>query len=194
MTEALNKSAAPAETARSVGMVSLSHEMPTAEELAVIETRNAWLDAQLNDNPDQPLPVVNLRMVVDPDAQQGLERSFNVTSLVSNTRDKKKFYQVRNADNETVGMVTLVEPYADSMKPPKSHIEFIKIAHQNRGKGYGPATYLELLKSLPEGAGLKSDTVLSADGIKAWERLVRKGVARKVEGEYVTTTGYETVF
>lgn len=192
MTEALNKSATPPEAAKSIGAVTLSREVPTAEEQTIIKTRNTWLDAKLDDDPERPLPEITLRVQdlsskkhdlskedfgqPPSDPQPRVEPLFDMTS-----------YAIDNNEGKKVGYIDLVSPRGNNRMNYINNVAVFGDSdpavdpETERGKGYGPAAYLALLKSLPAGQGLETKGPLREGSLKMWERLVEKGVAREIE-------------
>jgi hypothetical protein len=149
-----------------------------------VDERNAWLDRTLNGDPARPLPEVHLLQdkVWTPDID---ERHAQATS-----------FQVNSPGDKSVGYVILNRPIEPAFYggSDKHFIRIIKIFDKARGQGYGPATYLSILKSLPASAGLRTEGVMNEDSKKVWDNLVSKGVARQTGSEERPPTAYETVF
>jgi len=152
-----------------------------------LEGRNRWLEDCLDDDPERSLPKIELANTWD--SSGFVERDGISTLLTSH-------FDVHDNKNEKVGWCVLKHPlYVRSKEggSTKSFIGDIKIA--DRGKGYGPATYLAILKALPVGGGLRTEGKISPDAERMWDRLVSKGVARRMDNAPKTEySRYETIF
>ncbi len=150
------------------------------------ERRNRWLESRLNDDPERPLPKVKIANVWD--SIGSAERDGIVTLM-------NRHFDVNSEADVKVGVCVIQHPLF--IRPneggrPQTFIGWINISDRN--KGYGPATYLAILKSLPVGGGLKTHGVPSPDAIRMWDKLVAKGIARRIEDPEAEYPSYETVF
>lgn len=116
-----------------------------------LEARNAWLDETLN--PDGYLPQVK----VDSEGSVSLVTDGGAVEMLPGWCE---YYDPRYCTNDT-GF---------------AYITRINLS-STPGQGYGPATYLALMKSLRFGDGLKSGDSLTEDACKIWQCLESKGVA-----------------
>lgn len=160
------------------------HELLAPDQASVAE-RNAWLD-QMLDDPARPLPAVRF-MPIDP--PPGAEQ-FTGSKPYESTA-----FHVYSSEGKEVGALVMGRPINPAFYggSDKHFIRHIQIYDGERGHGYGPATYLSVLKSLPTGVGLRTEGVLSNDGKRVWEGMVAKGVARPSD-KGGTPTAFETVF
>ncbi len=150
----------------------------------LLEERNEWLEKQLN--PGGSLPKVKLEEVPLPD---GCQSNFLIN------------YEIKDESGQPVGSVKLATPSPTaSERGEKAHIQNIQAI---QGQGFGKATYLELLKTLPMETGLKSSDQLSRGSHPMWRWLVEAGVAQQVSPGVVdetarnggySSTRYETKF
>jgi GNAT superfamily N-acetyltransferase len=91
----------------------------------------------------------------------------------------KKYQEIEVSDEHgaVIGELTL-ETQSDSAA---ACIADIKLADAYVGKGFGRATYLELIANLSsKGLKLISGSEVSRQAVPVWEWLVEKGIARKV--------------
>lgn len=101
-------------------------------------------------------------------------------------------YRILNERGEGIGKRVLVV----SVPPGREHTAYLNTINLQtnedpeknfKGKGYGMATYLQIIKNLKE-RGIRftsSTSQLSKDTYLLWERLVTAGLAKKVrEGSF----------
>jgi hypothetical protein len=154
-----------------------------------VETRNMVLEGLLNDDPSRPLPQVTLQ----PQENKRLMAEFDgYKSQAGNDGTTTTVFDILTPTGERVGTTSLNQPGTRS-KDSKLYIGRIGIVDGQRHQGYGPAAYLEILKALPEGRGLRTEGVLSPDAVRVWEKLVSKGLA-KPSTKGGAPTGFETTF
>jgi len=84
---------------------------------------------------------------------------------------------IKNENNEEIGTAILNIFYPPN-REHYAYLNTIKIKEELRGKGYGKATYLELIKKLAD-VKLKSGFQLSRGSSKVWEWLCQNGLAVK---------------
>jgi hypothetical protein len=104
---------------------------------------------------------------------------------------ESSFFVVQSPDQRNVGYAVIKKPQSDGGQKRYFYIRDIRILE--RGRGYGPAAYLEIMKSLPEGVGLRTEGVLSSDAVRLWEGFEAKGLARPSK-KGGTPTAFETTF
>lgn len=139
---------------------------------AYITSRNQMLEERLND-PDRPLPKVILSSFV-PDAIS--TDAGKPPIRLGNPNIPTKFFDIQLTDGTKIGGLALQEP-------DEAHrfIRTIKLYDSYLDQGYGRATYLEILKLLPEGVQLRTEGSLSHDSFKIWQRLVAEGLAERLD-------------
>ncbi|HEX4774770.1 MAG TPA: hypothetical protein VH234_04605 [Candidatus Saccharimonadales bacterium] len=177
----------------------LGHGAAVISQEEFIESRNKWLEATLNDDPDRPLPKVSLK-----------EQPIRETKVIAiegepiprpNQDVHLTSYAIMDDTDEKVGFVELVSPVgSSSIQAPKSYINNITTFRDREsgeaGKGYGPAAYLELLKLLPAGQGLRTRGRLREGSLRMWRRFADRGIARPIKqaAPYESDEAFETIF
>lgn len=159
--------------------------------------RNQWLDARLNDDPARPLPEVSLVKIDKPPLVVSFDDEPQSPRLPEegNTRVTiTGLFDINSADGTKVGFVVLNKSNLETRTTAENYIGDIRVLDDKRGQGYGPATYLAILKSLPAGEGLRTEGRLSADAKRVWSALVDRGVAKCIGDPEEPGVVYETVF
>lgn len=118
-----------------------------------VSERNAWLDSQLN--PDGSLPAVTV------DHQWYVRR-------------QEYDFDVFDPAGEPIGFVSLNPP---TREDPFASVSSVQLHQSTKGKSFGPAAYLGVMKRLPFGAGLRSGITLTEGSYKLWRNLEAAGVA-----------------
>ena len=144
----------------------------TITELEPVNSRDRILEEKLND-PERPLP----KVILTP-WELNAEGAISETPAVplGNPNFPAQLFSIELPDGTEVGNFALQEPDA-------SHrfIKTIKLHDPYLHQGYGTATYLEILKSLPEGVQLRTEGRLNHDSFKIWQKLVSIGLAERSE-------------
>jgi hypothetical protein len=121
-----------------------------------VEERNQLLDAALD--PEHLLPEIQLETIPD-------------------SRAYRRSFGIRNPeDNKVIGTIhyELPDPYEGD---GYASVRSVGIHADYAGKGFGRATYLAVLKSLPAGTGLRNSEVsLTKGSLSVWRWLEDTGV------------------
>lgn len=153
-------------------------------------SRMVLYEAALKSDSDVALPEV---MLIEKDSPRH-EIIFDDASPIrmGNTDISSTIYDIQTPDNQKLGFAVIKKPKITKDQPNYFYIGDINIQDDKRGRGYGPATYLEILKKLPPGVGLRTEGVLSLNAIRIWERLVENGLAVS-SNKGGAPTAFETV-
>lgn len=159
-----------------------------------IECRNHYLEALFGEKFGS-LPQVTLAPHVDTsDGSESVVIASQPVRGLDKPNADPALFDVTTATGEPVGFVVLNQPTSESGRPEKHlYIGDIKIFDEHRGQGYGRAAYLGVLKSLPEGRGLRTEGVLSPEALSIWSKMFDMGIARpSIKGG--APTGFETTY
>jgi hypothetical protein len=141
---------------------------PGAESL--VELRNQALGAILD--PEGTLPTVILSDRYERSPRQ------NQTSGADNHN-----YAITAADGNIIGRAVVKTPYGKKAEREgfNAKVDVVEILDTTyKGRGLGKATYLEILKDLPDGFELDCDPRgVSPDAIKMWQWLESRGLAER---------------
>jgi hypothetical protein len=163
-------------------------------ELALdVETRNDWLDAQLNGDPSRPLPSVELKLVDKEKLVVAFDDGSVMPERTPTPGIPSSHYDVNDSHSRRIGFVVMKESPAVEGQKTKQYIGDIKVIDEKQGQGYGQATYLAILKNLPPHTGLRTEGALSPDAKKMWQRMTDAGVARRIGDEDRAPAEYETI-
>jgi hypothetical protein len=97
-------------------------------------------------------------------------------------------YRVFAGDGVEIATAKVNSPYgAKAEKFPEATIDIVEIKPErqeaHKGKGYGRAIYVEILKRLPAGVELTCDgRGVKPDALKVWQWLELNGLAARPEG------------
>jgi GNAT superfamily N-acetyltransferase len=140
---------------------------PENDSSSQTEARNRWLEAVLN--PSGELPSITFPGYTEIALPEGSQQA--------TVGQRASAY---DADGEYVGYISMTVPVrsAAAVAGARAVIEWIELDESHRGRGYGNAMYLELLKSLPLGVGLRSDTTINKGTFLIWEWMRQAGVAQ----------------
>lgn len=184
----------PATEAQSLWMNPLAPELRQPDPVHEVAQRNAWLESVLNNDPNRPLPAVTLvveeqkpKHVVSFD---GIEPTHNAEIPAPPKQPGTSItnYGIISGDGVKAGSIQLATPVFDNNSTAsKPYINNIVVYDGNgvdfesqRNKGFGPAAYLALLKSLPAGEGLRTAGPLREGSLKRWKWLTDRGVAKQL--------------
>ncbi len=85
-------------------------------------------------------------------------------------------YNVHDESGEKVGWVSVRTPYGKKAEKPDASATVTGV-NLVKGRGFGKATYLAVLQSLPSGVELTPDNSVSPDALKMWQWLEKNGLA-----------------
>ena len=127
----------------------------------------------------QEAPISHSPRIIDYDHILNPEGTLPKILLKQNKEisEQIKGYDILSDSSTKVGYIILA---INTFKHERNlaYVGSIQIREEFRGKGFGKATYIEVLKSL-NGIQLKSST-LNEKSRGIWEWLVRNGIPRKI--------------
>jgi hypothetical protein len=164
------------------------------ELLLGVQTRNNWLEAQLNADPGRPLPVAELVPVEKEKLVVAFDDGTVMPDRTPTPGIPNSHFDVNDTDGRRIGFVVMKEPPVIQGQKAMHYIGDIKVIDEKQGQGYGQSTYVSILKNLPPNTGLRTEGVLSTDAKKMWQRLVTAGVARLIGDEDRAPAEFETIF
>lgn len=138
---------------------------------ATIALRNQAIEAVLD--PEGTLPEVTL---VD-----SYERS---PRMNPNGGYDSHNYAVYDEDSTHIARISVSTPFGTrAEKRGIATVKFVEIKpdkqKEYKGRGYGRAMYVEVLKALPQGIELECDGSVRPDAYKIWQWLESKGLAER---------------
>jgi hypothetical protein len=188
MTETIDQNLSPELTILSTSTAHMS-ELELGR-----QTRNDWLESAIDSSTNQPLPAVELIAVEKEKLVVAFDDGTTMPQRTPTPTIPSTHFDVNDVGGNRIGFVVMKEPVVTEDQKSMHYIGDIKVIDEKRGQGYGQATYLAILKSLPPKTGLRTEGVLSSDAKKVWQSLVTKDVARQIGGEDRAPIEFETIF